>query len=213
MEQTYTPKLNVPAIRGWCGKYVDDAGNAPFRSATAMLMFVTEKNAGRIRTDLMPENIWLVGWLDFTTGAYKEYGHVYFIKRTGNSYEIHDSEVHAGARGVYRSIDELIAWFGAYKPKYIGWSTNCDGRQYAKEKGDDMIPTRDLLRSLIYNYTGEFPNEDEYRAYVGKISYNDLIPLLDSGEPHQRKEALLEAAKAKKTTKAQVVQYLADNLK
>ncbi|MCU1694120.1 MAG: hypothetical protein JWR34_183 [Mycobacterium sp.] len=34
------------------------------------------------------------------------------------------------------SITELLAWFGAYKPQYIGWSTNCDGVEYAKE---DMI--------------------------------------------------------------------------
>lgn len=139
MEQTYLPDIFVIAIAGYCLKYIDDAGNAPNRKGTAKEAFTVEKNAGRIRTDTIPENVWLVGWLDFTKGAYTAYGHVFFIKRTGNSYQIYDSEVQSGARNPYSSIDELIAWFGAYKPTYIGWSTHCDGREYAKEKEEEMI--------------------------------------------------------------------------
>lgn len=139
MEQTYHPNLNVKGYAGMCLQYVDDAGNAPMRSGSARAAFDKEYNSGRIRTDTIPENIWLVGWLDFTKGQYVAYGHVFLFRRSGSTYEIHDSEVHRGARKPYTSLDEIIRWFGVYSPKYIGWSTNCDGRQYAKAKEDEMI--------------------------------------------------------------------------
>lgn len=85
----------------------------------------------------------------------------------------HTSHVHVSVWGDYDNTSE--------------WKIGKDA--------NEVIPTRDLLRSLIYNYTGEIPNEQEYERYVGKITYNDLIPLLDSGKPHQRKEALLQTGR------------------
>ncbi len=35
-------------------------------------------------------------------------------KREDGSIEIHDSEVHSGARGIYNSIEELMSWMGNY---------------------------------------------------------------------------------------------------
>jgi len=149
MEQVYTPNVLVAAVRAFCLKYIDDAGNAPSRTATARYSWEVERNAGRIKTTTIPENVWLVGWLDFTAGMYTSYGHVFFIKRNGNNYQIYDSEVQSRSRvimqngklvnlGYYKSIEELLSWFGAYKPKYIGWSTHCDGREYAKLKENNM---------------------------------------------------------------------------
>ena len=48
-------------------------------------------------------------------------------------YEIRDSETRAGARAVYTNIGSILSWFNAYSPNYIGWSTDCDGRNIAKE--------------------------------------------------------------------------------
>ena len=164
MEQVYLPKIDTLAIAGWCLKYIDDAGNAPNRTATARYSWEVERDAGRIRNSDIPENVWVVGWLDFTAGMYQTYGHVFFIKRNGSNYEIHDSEVHSGARKPYKSIDELLAWFGAYKPIYTGWSTHCDGREYAKLRSEIMS-----REQLIWNYRligGYDPSEAELQGWL-----------------------------------------------
>jgi len=162
MEQVYTPKIDTPAIPGYCLKYIDDAGNAPNRTATADYSWQVENNAGRIRTNTIPENVWVVGWLDFTRGMYQTYGHVFFIRRIGNSYEIHDSEVHSGSRKPYRSLDELLAWFGAYSPVFTGWSTHCDGREYSKEKEKNMASKDSIIR--LYNgVLHRSPNDEDIR--------------------------------------------------
>ena len=131
--QKYLPRLSVAAIRGWCLKYVDDAGNALTRRPSAKAAYDAEKKAKRIRTYRPPKGVWVVGFLGFTTGPYTHLGHVFLMKYNGNGkYDIRDSEVAAGARSRYTSIDSVKAWFGAYKPVYLGWSPNCDGRQYAR---------------------------------------------------------------------------------
>ena len=191
MEQTYNPNLLTPAVAGWCLKYIDDAGGLPAtnppRTGTAKIAFNNEMAAGRIKTSLLPENVWLVGFLDFTKGAYKAYGHIFFIKRNVNSYQIYDSEVQSGARRPYGSIEELLAWFGAYNPKYTGWSTNCDGRQYAKEKqmsssqtiADQLTIHLEFNSSLLRQ-----PSPEELKHYVGaKITVEQLQrTLIDSAE-------------------------------
>lgn len=132
-KQTYNPNINIGARRGWCLKYIDDAGKAPKRTATAQIAQNNERKAKRLRKGDIPNGIWVVGYMSLNRGPVAGYGHVFFIRRDGSSYQIHDSEVHAGARSVYRSLDEIMRWFGNYAPRYEGWSTDCDGRNYAKE--------------------------------------------------------------------------------
>lgn len=175
MEQVYTPKLNVKGYAGMCLQYVDDAGNAPSRTGSAKTAFNNELKAGRIRTDSIPENVWLVGWLDFTKGQYVEYGHVFFIKRIGNSYELHDSEVHRGARQPYKSLDEILGWFKVYSPKYIGWSTHCDGREYAKKKEKVEMISQTQLNIIWRLYLGKQPSQDQYDMFVGKSTFEDCL--------------------------------------
>jgi len=147
MEQTYNPNIGVKATAGYCLQYVDDAGNAPQRTKTAKIAYDNERNAGRIQLGDTPDNVWVVGFLSFTVGSFVNFGHVFFIKRNGSSIQIYDSEVQSGARRPYGSIAELLGWFGAYKPKYLGWSTHCDGREYAKNKGDDMITKEQYVQA------------------------------------------------------------------
>lgn len=131
--QKKTPNLAVPAQRGWCLKYIDDAGGATKRLPSAQAAYQAEKNAGRIRTGTIPTGVWFVGFLAFTRGPYVGLGHVFFIKNKGNGvYDIRDSEVRAGARSAYTNINQVISWFGAYAPKYTGYSTRCDGVVYAE---------------------------------------------------------------------------------
>jgi len=127
--QTYTPNVKIGATRGWCLKYIDDAGNAPARTANADIAYTNERNAKRIRTTTPPVGVWVVGYMSLVGQP----GHVFFILNKGNGvYEIRDSETQSGARSVYTSIASVLAWYSNYAPVYRGWSTHCDGRQYAE---------------------------------------------------------------------------------
>ena len=152
MAQVYNPNLNIPAQRGWCLKYVDDATNAPSRTPSARAAYLNELNAGRINTGELPWDEWVYGFLDFTVGAYTEYGHVFIIKRHQGGIDIHDSEVHSGARNVYHSIEELLAWFGMYRPVYTGWSGSCDGRtmqEAVRDRQDEINFLNGLYHQIL----------------------------------------------------------------
>lgn len=152
MAQVYNPNLNIPATRGWCLKYVDDATNAPSRTPSARAAYLNELNAGRINTGELPWDEWVYGFLDFTVGAYTDYGHVFIIKRHQGGIDIHDSEVHSGARNVYHSIEELLAWFGMYRPVYTGWSGSCDGRtmqEAVRDRQDEINFLNGLYHQIL----------------------------------------------------------------
>ena len=141
VRQTYEPNLNIGAQSGWCLQYVDDAISAPARTPSAQAAYLNELNAGRINTGPAPVGVWVIGFLGFSRGQYTEDGHVFLMrKREDGSIEIHDSEVHSGARGVYNSIEELMNWMGNYGPDYLGFSYCCDGRRIAEDY-DETQPT------------------------------------------------------------------------
>lgn len=141
VKQTYNPNINIGARSGWCLQYVDDAISAPVRTPSARAAYLNELNAGRIDTGHAPIGVWVVGFLGFSRGPYVQYGHVFLMRKRGDgSIEIHDSEVHAGRRGIYNSIEEIMGWFGVYGPDYLGFSYCCDGRQIA-EYYDEVQPT------------------------------------------------------------------------
>lgn len=141
VRQTYEPNLNVGAQSGWCLQYVDDAISSLTRSPNAQTAYLNELNAGRINTGPAPVGVWVIGFLGFSIGQYTEDGHVFLMrKRADGSIEIHDSEVHSGARGIYNSIEELMNWMGNYGPDYLGYSYCCDGRRIAEDY-DETQPT------------------------------------------------------------------------
>lgn len=141
VRQIYEPNLNIGAQSGWCLQYVDDAINSLTRSPNAQTAYLNELNAGRINTGPAPVGIWVIGFLGFSRGQYTEDGHVFLMrKREDGSIEIHDSEVHSGARGTYNSIEELMNWMGNYGPDYLGYSYCCDGRCIAEDY-DETQPT------------------------------------------------------------------------
>ena len=141
VRQTYEPNINVGAQSGWCLQYVDDAISAPSRTPSAQAAYLNELNAGRINTGPAPVGIWVIGFLGFSRGIYVDDGHVFLMrKRADGSIEIHDSEVHAGRRGIYNSIEELMNWMGNYGPDYLGYSYCCDGRCIAEDY-DETQPT------------------------------------------------------------------------
>lgn len=141
VRQTYNPNINVGARSGWCLQYVDDAISSLTRSPNAQTAYLNELNAGRINTGPAPVGIWVIGFLGFSRGQYVDDGHVFLMrKRADGSIEIHDSEVHSGARGIYNSIEELMNWMGNYGPDYLGYSYCCDGRRIAEDY-DETQPT------------------------------------------------------------------------
>lgn len=141
VRQTYNPNINVGAQSGWCLQYVDDAISSLTRSPNAQTAYLNELNAGRINTGPAPVGIWVIGFLGFSRGQYVDDGHVFLMrKRADGSIEIHDSEVHSGARGIYNSIEELMNWMGNYGPDYLGYSYCCDGRCIAEDY-DETQPT------------------------------------------------------------------------
>lgn len=135
--QKFTPYISTKATRGWCLKLVDDAGkvinNLPPRTRNARAALDVEIKAKRLRTDTPPKNIWVIGFLDLRAGQWAADDHVFLMKYLGDGkYELRDSETNAGARDVYPNVNAMLAWFGAYSPLYVGWSTHCDGRQYVE---------------------------------------------------------------------------------
>lgn len=168
MIQVFTPNLSVGAARGWCLKYVDDAGSAPVRRPTAKAAFYAERDSGRIDGSIdSPLGVIVVGFLDFTSGPYTAEGHVFFMKNLGGGrYQIWDSEVAAGARKPYGSLAELTSWFGAYKPRYIGWSGSCDGRSYATKEDDMAKPTEQDVRNIVREIWGIPANANNVRDYT-----------------------------------------------
>jgi len=132
--QVTSPNIDIKAIAGWCLKYCDDGINAPARQARAIYSYNVEKRNGNIRTGDFPVGVRVPIFLNFTKGAYVDYGHVaWYILNADGSVRIDDSEVHSGARAPYKSLAELLRWFGAYAPQYLGYSLWLDGRQVAEE--------------------------------------------------------------------------------
>lgn len=141
VRQIYNPNINIGAQSGWCLQYVDDAISSLTRSPNAQTAYLNELNAGRINTGPAPVGVWVIGFLGFSRGIYVDDGHVFLMrKRVDGSIEIHDSEVHSGARGIYNSIEELMNWMGNYGPDYLGYSYCCDGRCIAEDY-DETQPT------------------------------------------------------------------------
>lgn len=131
--QKYAPNVGTRARRGWCLEFIDNAGSSPLRSRNARTALNMEAGAGRLNVSTPPLGVWVVGFLDLRSGQWAADDHVFLMKYLGGGrYDIRDSESNSGARGIYSSVKEILAWFGAYAPAYAGWSTHCDGRQYAE---------------------------------------------------------------------------------
>lgn len=136
--QKTSPNLNIGAKPGWCLQYADDVVNAPVRRESAGLEYLAQRAAGNIHEEEPPVGLWVPVFFDITSGIYDPYEHVGWAYNHGNGrIEIHDSEVHSGARGVYSSIEEICRWFGIYGLRYLGWSERIGGVQIV-EKSDNI---------------------------------------------------------------------------
>ena len=129
-KQLVQPNINTGATAGMCLEYVDNAINATQRTYTAQIAHDTAKQKGWVRADNnYPRNVWFVMFWSIDNGEYKGLGHV-ALAYVGNDgvLQIHDSEVHRGARQPYASLEEVSNWFGSVGTKltYLGWSEGVD---------------------------------------------------------------------------------------
>ena len=148
--QLVEPNINISARAGMCLEYVDNAVNAPKRTATAQISYETAKGNGWVSANTeYPKNVWFVLFWSIDNNDYAGLGHVAlaFVDDDGNM-QIHDSEVHRGARQPYTSLSDLSSWFGSVGTRltYLGWSIGVDGRQII----EDYTPKQS-------NRTGEKP--------------------------------------------------------
>jgi hypothetical protein len=128
--QVKYPNINVPAVRGYCLKYVDDGVSAPAREPTATISW--QSNPAKQYVDL-PVGVWVPIFFSLPKYPQGDLGHVaWAFKHDANWTEVHDSETQPGARPVYRSIAEVEQWFGKYGCEYLGWSTEVDGAVVAQ---------------------------------------------------------------------------------
>ena len=139
--QLVDPNIDISARAGMCLEYVDNAVNAPKRTATAQIAYETAKGSGWVSDNSeYPRNVWFVLFWSIDNNDYAGLGHVAlaFVDGDGNM-QIHDSEVHRGARQPYTSLAELSSWFGSVGTRltYLGWSIGVDGVQIVGEIGQD----------------------------------------------------------------------------
>ena len=150
--QLIEPNINIGARAGMCLEYVDNAVNAPKRTATAQIAYETAKGNGWVSANTeYPKNVWFVLFWSIDNNDYAGLGHVAlaYVDSDG-SLQIHDSEVHRGARQPYTSLSELSSWFGSVGTRltYLGWSIGVDGRQIIEDyTPKQSVPTSEKPKS------------------------------------------------------------------
>ena len=201
--QLVEPNINISARAGMCLEYVDNAVNAPKRTATAQIAYETAKGNGWVSANTeYPRNVWFVLFWSIDNNDYAGLGHVALAcVDSDGSLQIHDSEVHRGARQPYTSLSELAGWFGSVGTRltYLGWSIGVDGRQIIgdytppqsvstgekpkpkKKKGEFMILFKEAdgkvywLVGNKYTYVSNPTDLGKIQALMNKAGYDTWI--------------------------------------
>ena len=131
-KQLIMPLIATSSIASYCLMYTDDAINVPqvSRTANAQIAHNQAKEKNWVHSDTnYPKNVWFVMFWSIDNGDYQGLGHVALaFLDDNNSLQIHDSEVHRGAREIYTSLDDLYGWFGSVGTRmtFLGWSEGVD---------------------------------------------------------------------------------------
>ena len=158
-KQLVQPNINISARAGMCLEYVDNAIRATQRTYTAQIAHDTAKQKGWVRANTdYPKNVWFIIFWSIDNGDYQGYGHVAlaFVYSNG-AMQIHDSEVHRGARQPYTSLAELSSWFGSVGTRltYLGWSVGCDGTILIEEKQEKAKTRKGEIMILFKEKDGK----------------------------------------------------------
>lgn len=149
-KQLIMPLIATQAIASYCLLYTDDAINVPQVSRTQNAQIAhdqaKEKNWVHENQDY-PRNVWFVMFWSIDNGDYQGQGHVAlaFLDDAG-SLQIHDSEVHRGARKVYTNLDEFYNWFGSVGTRmtFLGWSEGVDNVKIIDEIKADNVEVKEV---------------------------------------------------------------------
>ena len=178
--QLIEPNINIGARAGMCLEYVDNAVNAPKRTATAQIAYETAKGNWWVSANTeYPRNVWFVLFWSIDNNDYAGLGHVAlaFVDDDGNM-QIHDSEVHRGARQPYTSLEELSAWFGSVGTRltYLGWSIGVDGIQIVGEIGQDEQKQLEEIGKEVTK-----ANKGELSMFIAKCVGGDVNQYVKNG--------------------------------
>ena len=178
--QLIEPNIDISARAGMCLEYVDNAVNAPKRTATAQIAYETAKGNGWVSANAeYPRNVWFVIFWSIDNNDYAGLGHVAlaYVDSDGNM-QIHDSEVHRGARRPYTSLDELAGWFGSVGTRltYLGWSIGVDGIQIVGEIGQDEQKQLEEIGKEIKK-----ANKGELSMFIAKCVGGDVNQYVKNG--------------------------------
>ena len=174
--QLVEPNINISARAGMCLEYVDNAVNAPKRTATAQIAYETAKGNGWVSDNSeYPRNVWFVLFWSIDNNDYAGLGHVALAYvDSGGSLQIHDSEVHRGARQPYTSLAELSSWFGSVGTRltYLGWSIGVDGRRIIEDyTPPQSVPTGEKLKTKTKTKTKKGELMLLFKEKDGKIYF------------------------------------------
>ena len=178
--QLVEPNIDISARAGMCLEYVDNAVNAPKRTATAQIAYETAKGNWWVSANTeYPRNVWFVLFWSIDNNDYAGLGHVAlaFVDDDGNM-QIHDSEVHRGARQPYTSLSELSSWFGSVGTRltYLGWSIGVDGVQIVGEIGQDEQKQLEEIGKEIKK-----ANKGELSMFIAKCVGGDVNEYVKNG--------------------------------
>ena len=192
-KQLVQPNINISARAGMCLAYVDDAINATQRTYTAQIAYDTAKQKGWVHGNQnYPRGVWFVLFWSIDNGDYQGQGHVAlaFVDNQGNM-QMHDSEVHRGARQPYTTLSELANWFGSVGTRltFLGWSIGADGTIFIEEvkekaktkKGEIMILFKDKDSKVYwmvgnrYTYVSNPIDLEKIKVLMNKAGYNTWI--------------------------------------
>ena len=178
--QLVEPNIDISARAGMCLEYVDNAVNAPKRTATAQIAYETAKGNGWVSPNTeYPKNVWFVLFWSIDNNDYAGLGHIAlaFVDDDGNM-QIHDSEVHRGARQPYTSLEELSAWFGSVGTRltYLGWSIGVDGAQIIGNIGQDEQKQLEEIGKEVTK-----ANKGELSMFIAKCVGGDVNEYVKNG--------------------------------
>ena len=178
--QLIEPNINISARAGMCLEYVDNAVNAPKRTATAQIAYETAKGTGWVSDNSeYPRNVWFVLFWSIDNNDYAGLGHVALAYVDSNgSLQIHDSEVHRGARQPYTSLSELSSWFGSVGTRltYLGWSIGVDGAQIIGNIGQDEQKQLEEIGKEVTK-----ANKGELSMFIAKCVGGDVNEYVKNG--------------------------------
>lgn len=182
-KQLIIPLIASQAMASYCLQYVDDSINAPqeTRTANAQIAHDKAKEKNWVHEDQnFPRNIWFVMFWSIDNGDYQGQGHVAiaFVDDSGN-LQIHDSEVHRGAREVYTNFEDFYNWFGSVgiQMTYLGWGEGVDGVKLL-EKVEPVAqpkPVETKKEAKAPESLGVLKKKKKERVLVNPILVNDLF--------------------------------------